>query len=114
MATPRAPGRTGRPNPKEGTMSTSTHADPDARVVPLSAIQIADGANPRRHFDEAKLAELAESIRTHGILQPLVVYADQANGRYVLIAGERRHRAASLAGLDTVPVIVRADEQDAL
>jgi ParB/RepB/Spo0J family partition protein len=92
---------------------TST-INPDARIVPLNAIQIAEGANPRRHFDEGKLAELAESIRTHGILQPLVVYADQANGGYVLIAGERRHRAARLAGLTTVPVIVRDEGEETI
>lgn len=68
---------------------------------------------PRQHFDEAALEALAASIRVHGILQPLVV---TRNGeRYELIAGERRLRAARLAGLDKVPVIVRTfDEQQKL
>ncbi|HSH31389.1 MAG TPA: ParB/RepB/Spo0J family partition protein [Candidatus Saccharimonadales bacterium] len=62
---------------------------------------------PRLSFDEAALEELAASIRAHGILQPLVVTRSEAGG-YQLIAGERRLRAAKLASLATVPVIVRS------
>jgi ParB family chromosome partitioning protein len=61
---------------------------------------------PRRVFDEAALAELAESIRRHGVLQPLLVSEDAAGG-YVVIAGERRWRAARAAGLKTVPAVIR-------
>lgn len=61
---------------------------------------------PRRHFDEEELASLAESIRASGVLQPLLVRREPYRG-YTLIAGERRLRAAKLAGLSTVPVIVR-------
>lgn len=69
---------------------------------------------PRTSFDEAPLAELAASIREYGILQPLLVTKAE-KGRYQLIAGERRLRAAKLAGLATVPVIVRTlDEQQKL
>jgi ParB family chromosome partitioning protein len=60
---------------------------------------------PRRSFDEAKLAELAESIRQHGLLQPLIVRATGEG--YELVAGERRLRAAVMAGMQTVPVVVR-------
>ncbi len=60
---------------------------------------------PRRHFDDAGLAGLSDSIRRYGLLQPLVVR--RVAGRYELIAGERRLRAAVQAGLDKVPVIVR-------
>lgn len=60
---------------------------------------------PRDFFDPAALEELAQSIREHGILQPLVVSQDGA--RYVLIAGERRWRASRLAGLSMVPVVVK-------
>lgn len=68
---------------------------------------------PRMHFDQDALEALAASIRVHGILQPLVV--TRAGARYELIAGERRLRAAKLAGLDAVPVIVRSfDEQQKL
>ncbi len=61
---------------------------------------------PRTHFEPAKLRELAESIRVHGIIQPLIV-AQAGGGTYQLIAGERRLQAARLAGLHTVPVVVR-------
>lgn len=64
---------------------------------------------PRKDFDRAKLEELAESIRRHGVVQPIVV--KQNGSRYRIIAGERRFRAARLAGLATVPVIVRELEE---
>jgi len=60
---------------------------------------------PRRHFDEEALDELAASVREHGIIQPLVVTPHK--GGYQLVAGERRWRAAEMIGLDKVPVIVR-------
>ncbi|MBN2497688.1 MAG: ParB/RepB/Spo0J family partition protein [Deltaproteobacteria bacterium] len=60
---------------------------------------------PRQSFDEAKLRELTESVRSQGVIQPLVVRAD--GGRYQIVAGERRWRAARLAGLKTVPVVVK-------
>ncbi len=61
---------------------------------------------PRRHFDDARLNELAASVAESGVIQPLVV-RERASGGYELIAGERRWRAAQLAGLSTVPVVVR-------
>ena len=60
---------------------------------------------PRRDFDETALQTLADSIRAAGVLQPLLVVEE--NGRYRIVAGERRFRAARIAGLDTVPCIVR-------
>ncbi|QQR68494.1 MAG: ParB/RepB/Spo0J family partition protein [Alphaproteobacteria bacterium] len=66
---------------------------------------------PRHHFDEKALGELADSIRERGILQPLLVRpAPGAVGHYEILAGERRWRAAQLAGLHEVPVVVRAME----
>ena len=61
---------------------------------------------PRTNFEPEKLRELSESIREHGIIQPLIVSRDDEGG-YFLIAGERRLQAARLAGLETVPVVVR-------
>ncbi|MGE3074793.1 MAG: ParB/RepB/Spo0J family partition protein [Dehalococcoidia bacterium] len=61
---------------------------------------------PRTNFEPEKLRELSESIREHGIIQPLIVSRDEDGGHY-LIAGERRLQAARLAGLETVPVVVR-------
>ncbi|WP_224373138.1 ParB/RepB/Spo0J family partition protein [Hyalangium versicolor] len=64
-----------------------------------------DNAQPRRYFDEAKLAELTESIKAQGVLQPVLVRKDGSG--YKLIAGERRWRAAQAAGLKEVPALVR-------
>ena len=61
---------------------------------------------PRKEFDEEKIAELADSIRQHGILQPLLV-RPMVTGGYQIVAGERRYRAARMAGLSEVPVVVR-------
>ena len=70
--------------------------------------------NPRRTFDEAELQDLASSIRQHGIVQPVVVRTI-ADERYEIIAGERRWRAAQLAGFTDIPVIVRdVDDRTAL
>src|SRR4030065_1671346 len=70
---------------------------------------------PRSQMDQEELAELAASIQTNGILQPLIVTPADAPGKYTLIAGERRLLASSLAGLNSVPVIVReASEQQRL
>ncbi|MDR1252552.1 MAG: ParB/RepB/Spo0J family partition protein [Treponema sp.] len=61
---------------------------------------------PRKNFDEAELQELADSIAEHGVIQPIIA-ADAGDGGYIIIAGERRTRAARLAGLSEVPVIIR-------
>ena len=66
---------------------------------------------PRSVFDESGLEELAESIRAQGVVQPIVV-TPKGKGRYTIIAGERRWRAARRAGLDSVPVVVREIEDD--
>lgn len=68
---------------------------------------------PRTRFDAGALEELAASVREHGVLQPLVVAESGAPGRYVLIAGERRLEASKIAGLPTVPALIReaTDEQ---
>jgi ParB family chromosome partitioning protein len=69
-------------------------------------------AQPRTHFDEARLEELAQSIRSNGIVQPLLVR--RRGSRYQLVAGERRWRAAQLAGLARVPAVVREIPDDKL
>ncbi len=73
-----------------------------------------NSAQPRKNFDEVKLGELASSIKTNGVIQPLIV-RESANG-YELVAGERRWRAARMSGLRTVPCIVRNfdDRQNAI
>ncbi len=81
-------------------------------TLPISQVESCS-SQPRKSFDEAALAELAESIRLHGIIQPLTV-RKLASGYYQIIAGERRWRAARLAGLAEVPVVVvEADDRKA-
>ena len=65
---------------------------------------------PRKEFDEAFLEELADSIRKHGVIQPLVV-SDLGDGTYELVAGERRLRASKMAELKTVPIVIREFEE---
>ncbi|MCE5190146.1 MAG: ParB/RepB/Spo0J family partition protein [Eubacteriales bacterium] len=82
-----------------------------AGVLMVNVREIDNNAlQPRKQFDENSLNELADSIRTHGIVQPLIV--KKKNNRYMIIAGERRFRAARLAGLSEVPVLV-ADYDEA-
>ena len=78
-----------------------------------TAMIVPNPRQPRDHMGGEELDELANSIREHGILQPLIVTHDPLSGMYTLIAGERRLRAATLAGLERVPVIVReaSDQQ---
>jgi ParB family chromosome partitioning protein len=80
-------------------------------VVPIQSID-ANPLQPRRLFNQEKLADLAQSIRANGIIQPLVVR--KSGERYQLVAGERRWRAAKLAGLDRVPVVVQDIPDDRL
>jgi len=75
-------------------------------AVELKIIDVEPSSDqPRRSFDKDKLAELAESIATHGVIQPILVVKN--GDRYRIIAGERRWRAAKAAGLKTIPAIVR-------
>lgn len=77
------------------------------RTVALSQIHVSEGFNPRTNAERAEIARLAESITTHGLIQPLVVTPTNGNGDYRLIDGERRYRACVQASIVEVPVIVR-------
>ncbi len=76
------------------------------KEIPVDEI-IPNPYQPRRSLHEESLEELAQSIREHGLIQPLIVTRDEESGKYQLIAGERRWRAAMMAGLSTVPAIVK-------
>jgi ParB family chromosome partitioning protein len=85
---------------------------PELLEIPVAKIA-PNPANPRSDFEEAKLAALAESIKSTGLLQPLIVRPlDATGGAYELVAGERRWRAAQKAGLKRVPAVVRATPED--
>ncbi len=93
--------------PGAGVPATAGRADGSGISITTLAVRKIkpNRFQPRRQFDEARLAELADSIRENGLVQPIVVSPDGEG--YELIAGERRLRAAKLAGLDHVPAIVR-------
>ena len=83
-----------------------------ALTLPITDVE-SNSSQPRKYFDDAALAELADSIRQHGIIQPLTV-RKLSSGYYQIIAGERRWRAARLAGLKEVPVtVIEADDRTA-
>jgi len=98
--------------PENSVANTQTAVSKAVLDVKVADIQPGSG-QPRKVFDEDKIKELAESIKEHGVIQPLIVHKE---GRYYkIIAGERRWRAAKLAGLETVPVIEKdATEREIL
>jgi ParB family chromosome partitioning protein len=83
-------------------------SDPELRSLPVELIA-PNPKQPRKTFDEAALAALADSLRDRGVLQPVLV-RPVAGGTYELIAGERRWRAAQLAGFEFVPALVRPED----
>ena len=93
-----------------GDDGTAVAAGPVGRSVPLSDVHPNPG-QPRQRVDEEALASLAESVRRHGVVQPVVVRPRDAGG-YELIAGERRWRAAGIAGLTEIPVVIRDADAD--
>lgn len=78
----------------------------EQRMVPIAEVK-SSPLNPRKDFRDDELAELAESIRTKGLVQPIVVRPNGMAGGYEIVAGERRWRAAQKAGIHTIPVIIR-------
>lgn len=96
-----------------GFGSTSDTATQTPSTLPLAVLK-AGKYQPRTRMDEEALNELAESIRTQGIMQPILVRPLKGRGaqKYEIVAGERRFRAAKLAGLDEVPVLVREVTDD--
>jgi ParB family transcriptional regulator, chromosome partitioning protein len=101
---------------------SASRADAPAAPVVGGSVDVAiasigpNPANPRRTFNDAELSDLADSIRAHGVVQPVIVRpAPGRPGSYELIAGERRWRAAQRAGLDRIPVLLKAvDDRTAL
>lgn len=84
---------------------------PESGVVELKiALVEPNREQPRKQFDEEKLQVLSESIRTHGVIQPILV-KEREKGYYMIIAGERRWRAAKMAGLKTIPAVIKNLEE---
>ena len=84
--------------------SNSVEQTGGVSVLSISDIEV-NKNQPRKNFDEEAIAELAESVKVHGVIQPIIVRS-AGDGFYVIVAGERRYRAAKLAGLNEVPVII--------
>lgn len=101
---PGAPATAGLPTPRQQAAGERKSATGDVQWVPVADIH-PNPSQPREHFDEDALQELAASITRDGLLQPVLVRDD--DGQFVLIAGERRWRAAQMAGIKDIPVCVR-------
>lgn len=104
-----------RPGHAEEKHPIVTFTEDDAgRVVYIPPSQITPNPDqPRRFFDEEALGDLTESIRTRGVLQPIIVRRDNAvDGCFILIAGERRWRAATAANLPKIPALIRGPKDD--
>ncbi len=95
------------------TVQNTSIQSPEYRDLPISQL-FESPTNPRKRYNEESLKELADSIRSHGVLAPLLV-RQVADERFEIIAGSRRFRAAKLAGSNTVPVrVVQMSDSDAL
>ena len=86
------------------------------RVVEINIADIsANKQQPRKYFDDVKLKELSESIKNNGLLQPIIVAKSENEGKYIIVAGERRYRASKMAGLDKIKsIVVEMDEKNIL
>lgn len=90
---------------QEAPVQSNDNSAEGKKTLPLSALRPGQ-YQPRHNFDSAALAELTESIRKNGVMQPILVRPID-DGKYEIIAGERRWRASQMAGLDTIPVLIR-------
>ena len=94
---------------EENTQPEETADSKNLKTLKITEVE-PNREQPRKNFNQESLEELSESIKTYGIIQPIVV--SKENGYYAIIAGERRWRAAKLAGLEEIPAIIRdSDEQ---
>ncbi len=111
-ATPTAitePVRMDAPSPDAGDSAGSAASESALRSIPVGEID-PNPEQPRRHFSAEHLEDLANSIRRHGVLQPVVVR--RAGNRYELLVGERRWRASRAAGLETIPAVISDVDSD--
>lgn len=111
-------GEMDQPSTSAGKSSTAEDVITQDQDVPIELIR-ANAQNPRRHFNDAELADLSNSIKEHGVVQPILVRPikneDLGGARYEIIAGERRWRASQRAGLHAIPVVIRdVDDRHAL
>lgn len=91
---------------KQPEKSTLSSTEIDINLIDINKDQA------RKSFDESKLSELSDSLKQHGMIQPLIL--TEKDGRYTIVAGERRYRAARMAGLKVVPAVIKDIDEDAL
>lgn len=111
---PPASSRKSSPSPEAAPAAPHPHHNDggrDVRRIPLDAIK-PSRVQPRKNFDPERLSELAQTIKEHGLAQPVVVSYDAISNTYELIAGERRLRATQLAGLKTIEAVVRTPQTE--
>lgn len=93
---------------QNATKTQITTTEVKEGVIELNIIDVTPNPNqPRKQFSESALKELADSIKIHGVIQPIVVNTTEDAGKYLIIAGERRWRASKLAGKTTIPAIIK-------
>jgi ParB family chromosome partitioning protein len=102
---PQQPVAPATPAPAPAATAPVASAEGGPRNIPIDLVQRNPG-QPRKHFDEGELSDLSNSIRSHGVLQPILV-RPIPGGKYEIVAGERRWRAAQRAGLHAIPAVVR-------
>jgi ParB family chromosome partitioning protein len=105
VSEPVAPPVAAAPAPVAVAPVQAAASEAGPRSISIDLVQ-RNPAQPRKHFDEADLSDLANSIKTHGVLQPILV-RPIADGRFEIVAGERRWRAAQRAGLHSIPAVIR-------
>jgi ParB family chromosome partitioning protein len=97
-------GKTASPNFKDAVGIGSSQNNGNITEIDISLVE-PNPNQPRKYFDDTSLRELATSIKSYGIIQPLILV--KIDNRYIIVAGERRYRAAKIAGLNSIPAIVR-------
>jgi len=98
------------PEKKEISLNDEDFKDENLKEVNIEDIEI-NISQPRKLFDPQKLEELKNSIENYGVLQPIIVRYNPESEKYLIIAGERRYRAAKLCGYQTIPALVKKDEE---
>ncbi|TPW21183.1 MAG: chromosome partitioning protein, ParB family [Elusimicrobia bacterium] len=108
---PAAPAKRPAPAPLPPGAAPQGEAGREIRRIPIDAVK-PNRVQPRKNFDPERLSELSQTIKEHGLAQPIVVSYDAISNSYELIAGERRLRASQLAGLKTIEAVVRTPQSE--
>ena len=108
---PSAPAKKAAPAEAVASAASPAETSRDVHRIPIDAVK-PNRVQPRKNFDPERLSELSQTIKEHGLAQPIVVSYDAITNSYELIAGERRLRASQLAGLKTIEAVVRTPQTE--